>query len=734
MMVLGGLWATVSVQAEEDWLARSRGILNAVEHQSRPGWLNGDSAATDIRRQARKALQEAQTVRSFEGTSPSSVDANAGPKTFVIYASTSLGEAGLLDILEEASGRDDVLVVFRGMKPSQKVQAFIRELHSLARRFDAQKQPHIVIDPTRFRAAGVSVAPTLTLEENGRVLAKVQGVTGTGWLQFRMDGALGDGAKTLDLGTQGPTREIAEVDLIEEMQHRVAQIDWAGKKREALAHFWERTTFHELPEATEDRLRQIDLTVTAPREITSPDGTLIGRAGQQVNPLDRLPFTQRLVIFDATRPAQVELAKHLGPESAPRRVTYIATRLDRDAGWAGLDKIESALGAPIYLLPPDLRDRFRLERVPAVVEAKDGRFSIREFKVGSIPERVGALTEWLRSMGALLSGVIPQARAAETTSTKTLDPLCPDAEVWSGKLITDICWACLFPIRIAGGAMGDGDYPSSATDQVFCVCNDPNGIPNVGMTLGLWSPARMIELVTTPWCSPALGGMKFGSSPLRLRGTTGQAEYDNGEIAFFNYHYIAFPLYIMLDLFWDNRCNADGYKDFDLMYVSELDPTWNNDELAFFTNPEVALFANPVAISSCVADGAAATAGHPIDAMFWCAGTWGSMYPFAGLANPTVGADPRLTSLFAIRATAALHRRGLAFGTVGNDALCGGKIVPFIPKSQYGMTMFYPVADTDRRHAIGESTFRWGMGHTYPGPGDSHVYVLFRWQDCCSGI
>ena len=27
---------------------------------------------------------------------------------------------------------------------------------------------------------------------------------------------------------------------------------------------------------------------------------------------------------------------------------------------------------------------------------------------------------------------------------------CPDAELFSGKLITDICWACLFPIRIAG--------------------------------------------------------------------------------------------------------------------------------------------------------------------------------------------------------------------------------------------------------------------------------------------
>jgi conjugal transfer pilus assembly protein TraW len=327
-----------------------------------------------------ETLQAAPKIQPAEITP--NVQADAGGKTFVLYASTSLGEAGLLDILEEAAGRDDVLVVFRGMKPGQKVQDFIRELHALARRFEEGKQPHVVIDPHRFRSAGVTVAPTLTLEENGRVLAKVRGVIGTAWLQSRMENKQNNGVKTRDLGTRGPTREIVEVDLIEEMQRRVAQIDWAGKKREALARFWERTTFHELPEATEDRLRQIDLTVTAPRDVTAPDGTVIVRAGQRVNPLDQLPFTQRLVVFDATRPAQVELAKRQGREAGYGRVTYIATRLDRATGWEGLEKIETDLGAPVYLLTPDLRDRFRLERVPALVEAKDKRFVIREFKVG----------------------------------------------------------------------------------------------------------------------------------------------------------------------------------------------------------------------------------------------------------------------------------------------------------------------------------------------------------------
>ena len=37
----------------------------------------------------------------------------------------------------------------------------------------------------------------------------------------------------------------------------------------------------------------------------------------------------------------------------------------------------------------------------------------------------------------------------------------------------------------------------------------------------------------------------------------------------------------MLDLFVKQACNPDGYMDLDIMYLSELDPTWNNDELAF---------------------------------------------------------------------------------------------------------------------------------------------------------
>jgi len=129
MLTLFDLGWACPVHAEEDWLSRSRAILDTVERQSKPDWLNGNVSSTpDIRKQAMEALQAAQKPQlkvsamisspGQAGFNPDSgLNSDPGRKTFVIYASTSLGETGLSDIFEETSGRDDVLIVFRGMKP-----------------------------------------------------------------------------------------------------------------------------------------------------------------------------------------------------------------------------------------------------------------------------------------------------------------------------------------------------------------------------------------------------------------------------------------------------------------------------------------------------------------------------------------------------------------------------------------------------------------------------------------
>ena len=72
---------------------------------------------------------------------------------------------------------------------------------------------------------------------------------------------------------------------------------------------------------------------------------------------------------------------------------------------------------------------------------------------------------------------------------------------------------------------------------------------------------------------------------------------------------------------------------FDLAYLTEVDPLWNDDELTLILNPEAVLFANPVAVAACAADCVAATAGFGIAEMFWCAGCQGGLYLLDGHAH-----------------------------------------------------------------------------------------------------
>lgn len=318
------------------------------------------------------------------------------------------------------------------------------------------------------------------------------------------------------------------------------------------------------------------------------------------------------------------------------------------------------------------------------------------------------------------------------TAQASDDPMCHNAEVIGPKMFTDICWSCIFPIRVAGVPISGGNdyFPDDAVRDPLCMCEDNLGVPMPGITTSMWEPSRLIEFQRTPGCSSVLNGARFPFDPIFM-GHHGDGDDDPNDDSFMHYHYYAFPLMIMLDMFTGGECNAGGYVDLDLMYLSEVDPTWNNDELAFFTNPEAALVANPVALLACVGDAVSATAGKPIKQLFWCAGAWGSVYPLSGNVNGGHGVLNN-SSLLSVKAIAALHRRGLAWGTVGRDAMCGGVIRPVLPKDQYKFTMLHPVAETSSAHVLGESIMTWGAGRTIPAVGEDPIYTIWRWKDCCN--
>ncbi|MDX8125904.1 conjugal transfer protein [Methylomonas sp. LW13] len=371
-------WFSVqSVQAEEAWLQRSQAILQALEGQARPDWLNGQSEQLDVKRQAQQVLEASQAIQTealstgSENVQPTSISNK--PLT-LLFVSFSLGESALKSIFEESAGREDILLVLRGPKPGQKLPALMADLKRLLKGIDPL--PNIVIDPTRFQRWSVTSVPDIVVEQEGKSRLHVRGVSSLSWLDEQIKAG-----KQGDLGTMGDVGEIAEIDLLEEIKRRMAAIDWKQKQQQAIARFWEQQKFEVLPVAQADRDRSVDLTITAPRDLTAPNGQLIIRAGQTVNPLDKIPFGLCLKVFDATVPAQVELIQHQSCQNKQARVMYLATSLPRQSGWDSLQRLETALQAPVYLLTPDVRSRFQLQQVPAIVEQSGNHLVVHERKL-----------------------------------------------------------------------------------------------------------------------------------------------------------------------------------------------------------------------------------------------------------------------------------------------------------------------------------------------------------------
>ncbi|NEX20281.1 conjugal transfer protein TrbC [Thiorhodococcus mannitoliphagus] len=347
-----------------------------------PGWLTDQKASIEAWSRRLSDL-EAGAPAWVIPLAPDAAPTGQSDRglTLTILASRALGEAQLRDLFAQAAGRPEVRVVFRGVAPGESLGAFIRRIHGLLRGtsndMDSDALPRIEIDPRPFQPPLVAVAPTLIVTDGaGKEVARVSGISRPDWVLEQVE----EGRRG-DLGVRGPTVAVSEPDLIAELQRRLSGIDWSAQREAALARYWERAAFAELPVAEKPCERRLDLTLVAQADATHPNGTTLIRAGERVDPLAVMPFRQRLFVFDATDPRQVAEVARLGAASRVegRLPLYLATRLDRAAGWEGYRAIQTALHDPLYLLTPDVRRRFQIERVPAVVESRDGALVVAEW-------------------------------------------------------------------------------------------------------------------------------------------------------------------------------------------------------------------------------------------------------------------------------------------------------------------------------------------------------------------
>jgi conjugal transfer pilus assembly protein TraU len=297
-----------------------------------------------------------------------------------------------------------------------------------------------------------------------------------------------------------------------------------------------------------------------------------------------------------------------------------------------------------------------------------------------------------------------------------------------GKMInpiTDMDWSSIFPITIGGVKVAKGrlpDAPGNPSSPV-CACSDP--VPRAGITVGFWEPIRLVDVTRTPFCFVNLGGVTLMSGGSQGQGGPSTAG-DKNESQY-HLHWYVYPVLHLLEVIIDGVCLDKS--DFDVAYITEFDPTWQNESLAFILTPEAALFGNLAAQVACAADATAASAYTALDPLFWCAGGQGSVYPLTSFTPHHYGGVSSSVLLLE-RMTFKMHRELLLWGSMGEQGLCGKYPMPIWRKSQYRYQMVYP--QRSKAQPYGRPTILWESGKEYPVKGEDFGYVVWRKRNCCA--
>lgn len=338
----------------------------------------------------------------------------------------------------------------------------------------------------------------------------------------------------------------------------------------------------------------------------------------------------------------------------------------------------------------------------------------------------------------LLGGMMPESAEA----------VCPKNANILGDTLVKTCWECMFPISLFGftltelgedstrPAVGPGISAVYPPQLCGCVCLTPYlCVP--GIPLGIWEPVRLVEIVRTPLCFPALNGITLGPEFVFEGRGSANTNMDSSDLdfTFYHSHFYIFPLWAIVGIAVDWACvNPSAVGDeIDLAYLSEIDPSWNDDLLALILFPEALLLGNPLTVAACAADSLAASAGFPIDPLFWCAGSFGLMYPTTGNVSESSG-QLKPAALAMSRLLARLARFGTEFYTAGDGPLiCTDFPTGLIVKSQYKYQLLYPIPNVPAPccQPIGRTVLMWGMGKMVPVIGEDFVFLLWKLQRCC---
>ncbi|CAH6816168.1 Protein TraU [Vibrio chagasii] len=330
----------------------------------------------------------------------------------------------------------------------------------------------------------------------------------------------------------------------------------------------------------------------------------------------------------------------------------------------------------------------------------------------------------MRSHGLLLFGLFlfpwqTQAQSAACTG-HFLNPL------------SDICWDCLFPMTLGSVPLINSTYPDTTNPSMpISYCPKPPPIfMQIGLNIGYWEPYSLVDVTRVPYCMVNMGMQLSHDNSQQIGGSQHDSSAKTSGNAFYHVHWYKYPVIYWLQLMQSAACMATDH--FDVAYLTELDPFWDDDEMSFILNPEAILFGPPTTQLSCITEAMATTTGRvlPFDALFWCLGSQGSVYPLTGNSAYS-HTGPQVGTLMLERFNFKMHRQGIVWETRGEDgAVCYQWPEPILPKSRYRYQLSAPIGDAAHCYPYGTTSSLWEQGKDNPTTGGNFGFVNWRKRNC----
>lgn len=178
-----------------------------------------------------------------------------------------------------------------------------------------------------------------------------------------------------DLGVVGETYPVVEPDILAELRQKAAQTDLNKDRKKILKQIknFQPADLHNLPRATANLAKMVDMTYTLDRDLIDQDGRVIYPRGYTFNPLDYVTVPGGMVIIDGDDPDQLNWFKN-----SPYFENHQARLLISGGHAFGL--IEK-LQRPVFYLTDDIAKRLQLSAVPSLVFQQGNKMQVHEFKV-----------------------------------------------------------------------------------------------------------------------------------------------------------------------------------------------------------------------------------------------------------------------------------------------------------------------------------------------------------------